>query len=201
MSAPRASRTEPGTPDAATSRTTRSPVVIGTSPPADRAAETLGTTENRGVPGSSPGPPSDELPANQQFSQLLPRHCAWRLSDKEAREVPNEVPNRDTQAPTYPRIHEDARLPFATGQPSRLGACACARVMPGAGVRPSTPRTPAHGPRLGGWSVIVTDRKPLMLTPVVTYLGPPHRLRPTPLRGEFVSAPSACATQTEVSGR
>jgi hypothetical protein len=48
---------------------------------------------------------------------------------------------------------------------------------------------------------IATDRKPLMLTPVVTYLGPAHRLRLAPLRGEFVSVPTACATHEEASAR
>jgi hypothetical protein len=36
-----------------------------------------------------------------------------------------------------------------------------------------------------------------MLTPVVTYLGPAHRLRPGPLPGELLSVPSACAPQHE----
>jgi hypothetical protein len=40
-----------------------------------------------------------------------------------------------------------------------------------------------------------------MLTPVVTYLGPAHRLQPVPLRGQLVAAPSGCATQQETSAR
>jgi len=42
---------------------------------------------------------------------------------------------------------------------------------------------------------------PPMLTPVVTYLGPAHRLRPAALRGELVAVPSACATQPEALAR
>jgi hypothetical protein len=38
-----------------------------------------------------------------------------------------------------------------------------------------------------------------MLTPIVTYLGPPHRLRPTSVRGELV--PNQAATQQEASAR
>jgi hypothetical protein len=40
-----------------------------------------------------------------------------------------------------------------------------------------------------------------MLTPVVTYLGPAHRLRPVAPRTELASVPSACATRQEASAR
>jgi hypothetical protein len=40
-----------------------------------------------------------------------------------------------------------------------------------------------------------------MLTPIVTYLGPPHRLRPTAVRGELVAVPSQPAAQLEASAR
>jgi hypothetical protein len=40
-----------------------------------------------------------------------------------------------------------------------------------------------------------------MLTPVVTYLGPAHRLRPVSLRGQLVAVASAPAIQQEASAR
>ena len=40
-----------------------------------------------------------------------------------------------------------------------------------------------------------------MLTPIVTYLGPAHRLHPAPLGGQLVAAPGAGATQQEASSR
>jgi hypothetical protein len=40
-----------------------------------------------------------------------------------------------------------------------------------------------------------------MLTPIVTYLGPAHRLRPEPLREQLVAAPSPGAAAREASAR
>ena len=45
-----------------------------------------------------------------------------------------------------------------------------------------------------------TDRKRQMLTPVVTYLGPAHRLRPVAPHTELASVPNA-ATRQEASAR
>jgi hypothetical protein len=38
-------------------------------------------------------------------------------------------------------------------------------------------------------------RRPQMLTPTVTYLGPAHRLRPVSLGGQLVAVPNASAPQ------
>jgi hypothetical protein len=40
-----------------------------------------------------------------------------------------------------------------------------------------------------------------MLTPIVTYLGPAHRLHPAPLGGQLVATPSSGAAPQEASSR
>jgi len=44
-------------------------------------------------------------------------------------------------------------------------------------------------------------RRPQMLTPTVTYLGPAHRLRPLSPSGPLVTVPNACAAEQEASAR
>ena len=84
----------------------------------------------------------------------------------------------------------------AARSPSEVGS------RPARGVRPFTPRAPAHGQLRAGWWVHrPSHRRPQMLTPTVTYLGPAHRLRPVSLSGQLVTVPTACAAEQEASAR